>query len=324
MLSKIIHATVLGALLTVTGLQAAPALPKSPVFTNGVAAWDCLITGDKGERGIIFLTFSTNINSFGHYSFNVQQIHTKVATSTSKVKVTTTNAPADRGSTTPGRGDPETTTNTNETTTSTNAVTTTKTTTNIFGFWSTEGSWGFDYKGNVLGIFYEVVAIGGSGTNLTLVTNQVSFIGKATPNKRFTALFYSSVGGLGKYSGVPLKVVTNRVNGAADLSGPWTGNEIAGSLNTVELFNLIPGGFPNFYLVDGEGPSYASVGFCMASSQKKIAFSNNQIPEVQGLRATYGDLINTASVLGSKGKGLVGTGSNLVYNAYFVPYSPYP
>ena len=331
-----LRAASLGAALLVAATsisQAAPPLPPSPVFSNGVPAWDCLITGPKGERGIMFLTFTTNLDAYGNYRFGLQQIHTKVTASGTKVPVTTTNAPDPRGGTIAGRG--------NESGGVSNVMNlaTTGAGTNIYGYLATSGAWGYDYKGNILGFYIELIIDTVSATNITYVTNQVSFIGKVTPNKRFTALYSSTMGGNGKYAGVPLKAVTNQVNGA-DFSGPWTGDEIIGSVDTVELFSLLPSGFTNAYNIAGDGPGYSlnwgpvgpegpRFGKCLVSTQKKIAIANHKYTNPTNAvastrRVTYGELKNSTLVAGSKTKGLIEPGSNVVYNAFFVPFAPYP
>lgn len=315
--------------------QAALALPPSPVFTNGVPAWDCLISGANGEQGIMFLNFTTNHDGYGNYSFDLQMIHTKVTASTTSGSGS--GGPVDpRSSSTPARGDGLS---------NLSGAPASGTATNIYGYWATTGSWGFDYKGNILGFYVELlIDKPGEGTNPpTVLTNAVSFIAKATPNKRLTALYSSSIGGNGKYSGVPLKTVTNQINGS-DFSGSWTGNEIIGSSDAVELFTMSSAGFPNSYKIIGDGPGYSldwrSFGVgpfsskCLVSSQKKIAFSNhkfnNETNSTYYQRATIGPLINSTSVVGSKTKGLLqggispSSGSNTLYNAYFVPFVPYP
>jgi hypothetical protein len=318
----------LGAGLSIS--QAAPKLPPSPIFTNGVAAWDCLVTGPMGQRGIMLLTFTSTPDGYGNYQFNMREIHTAVPASIPQVPVTTTNSAVGRGGSGIGRGN----TGSGGSTVSTPAPTGAGT--NVFGFLQTTGSWGYDYKGNILGFYIELIVTGVTSTNVTYMTNQVSFIGKATPNKRFTALYYSSIGGNGKYAGVPQKAVTNQVNGS-DFSGPWTGNEISGPLNTVELFTLYPSDIPNAYDITGDGPGYTldwlpyGVGpltsKCLVSCQNKIAFSDNKYTTniVGNLRATFGNLKNSTQVAGGITKGLLQpSGSNVVYNAYFVPYVPYP
>jgi hypothetical protein len=325
---------MLGSVASVT--HAAPPFPPSPVFTNGVPAWDIIVTGAKGERGVALLTFTTNQDGYGNYSFDMRQIHTKIPTSVSKVKVTQTNAPSGRSGSTGNRGD-----TVSDDTTSSNlvAAATELAVTNIFGYIEPQGSWGFDYKGRILGFYVELLLNKpGEGTNPpSYFTNQVSFIGKVTPNKRFTALYSSSIGGNGKYAGVPQKQVTNNVNGS-DFSGPWTGEEILGSRDTVELFTLLPGGFRNAYDIIGDGPGYTldwqPFGFgpisskCIVSCQKKIAFTDYKFINATNatayyLRATIGTLKNTTKVVGGNTTGLL-SGSNVVYNAYFVPFVPYP
>ena len=332
-LGKKIQAALLGAVLLGAGAartQAALPFPPSPIFTNGVPAWDCLVTGIKGERGIMFFTFTYAPDGYGNYIFTNRLIHTKVPASIAKVPVTITNTPdAGRGGSSSGRGG-----SSGNPVTNTNLADAAATTagTNIFGYLKTTGSWGYDYKGNILGFYVELVLDKpGEGTNPpTFFTNAVSFIGKVTPNKRFTALYSSSIGGNGKYAGVPLKTVTNHVNGS-DFSGPWTGDEIVGSRDMVELFSMTNAGFPNSYNIIGDGPSYTldapgATSKCLVSCQKKIAFTDYKfitLTNIPYLRATFGPLQNTTKVAGSNTKGLL-TGSNVVYNAYFVPFVPYP
>lgn len=330
---------LLGAGMSIS--HAAPKLPPSPIFTNGVLAWDCLITGPQGERGIMLLTFTNKPDGYGNYTFNMRQIHTKIPTSLPRIPVTTTNSATGRGGFA-GRGDTSTADVTNAIANAVSVATSTGGT-NIYGYLETSGSWGFDYKGNILGFYIELIISSVSATNITYITNQVSFIGKVTPNKRFTAIYYSTVGGNGKYAGVPQKAVTNRVNGS-DFSGPWTGNEIIGPVNTVELFTLFPSDLPNAYDIIGDGPGYTLdwlpfgagplTSKCLVSCQKKIAFTDYKYititNSVSSLRATFGSLNDTAKVVGGNTKGLVQqnfngpSGSNVVYNAYFVPYVPYP
>jgi len=324
---KQFSAMVGAALLLGSGVassRAALAFPPSPVFTNGVPAWDCIITGAKGERGIAFFTFSYAPDGFGNYQFDMRQIHTKVPVSIANVAVTTTNASNGRGNAS-GRGDTVVAGLTNV-----SQVAASTASTNIYGYLHTTGSWGYDYKGNILGFYIERVIDSITATNITYITNQVSFIGRATPNKRFTALYSSSIGGNGKYSGLPMKTVTNLVNGS-DFSGPWTGNEIVGPLNTVELLTLTnTSGFPNHYDIFGDGPGYTldfggSSGKCLISCQKKFAIAINKYGlDGMPIRATLGDLKNTTKLLGGITKGLLQPGSNVVYNAYFVPFVPYP
>ena len=352
--AKKIHATLLAALLLGAGAspsQAAIPFPPSPVFTNGVPAWDCLITGAHGERGIMFLTFFTNkFDSYGNYSFTMRQIHTKVPASSVKVPVTITNTPdsGGRGGSASGRGGDTGSgglINLNNGTIPGAGTNISGAGTNIYGYLELNGtngvgSWGYDYKGNILGFYVELVIDTVTDTNITYITNQVSFIGKVTPNKRFTALYSSTVGGNGKYAGLPLKPVTLNVNGhvGQDLSGPWTGDEIIGPVDMVELFTMTNSGFTNSYNIVGDGPGY-SLNFtnsippkfskCLVSSQKKIAFSNHKYTNptnsaANTQRATFGPLSNSTIVAGGKTKGLIDPGSNVVYNAFFVPFSPYP
>ena len=323
-------ATLLAALLLGAGAASARAViaPPSPILTNA-PAWDCLITGANGERGIVFITFTTNSDGFGNRSFYLQQIHTRVPAST---PVTTPPIVVDpRGGSVSGRGD------VNVGLTNLPAAVAASAGTNIYGhFTITNGSWGFDYKGNVLGFFVELVADKpAEGTNAaTYLTNQVSFIAKLTPNKRLTLLYSSSLAGNGKYSGVPQKAVTNKITGTDFDDSAWTANEVMGSVSTVELFKLKATSLTNAYAITGVGPGYTlhwppttslatNFGICLISSQKKIAFANlkfttNAVGDT--LRATYGPLINSTKVVGTKTKGLIQPGAKVNYDAYFVPF----
>jgi hypothetical protein len=305
---KILRATMLSAVLGVGAClcQAAPPPPPSPVLTNGAAGWDCVISGQKGEQGILFITFTTIPDVYGNYTFTLSQIHTKVSNGSSSGS----NGRNAGGGV--GRGGSSTGTPNSESAT------------NIFGFWSVPrtgipaGSWGYDAKGNTLGFFIEIVDLGGEGTNATFITNAVSFTAKVTPNKRFTAKYSSSMGGNGTYTGVPMKGVTG-------LDGHWTGTEKIGSLSTYEFFNLTPmstsEGYTNIYDIIGSGPGYALSGVCMASSQKKIAFTDFKTTgptNPPSMRATTGSLVNSKTSLGGNTKGLIDSGTNANYNAFWV------
>ena len=302
---KKLHATILvtwlgaGAYLC----QAAPPPPHSPVLTNA-AGWDCVISGQRGEQGVLFLTFTTDTDLFGNYMFSLREVHTQIVNPSSGSGGRNAGGGVGRGDV---AGNPSPTS-----------------TTNIFGYWSIpragapSGSWGYDSKGNTLGFFTEIVNLGGEGTNVTYVTNAVSFTAKVTPNKRFTAVYSSSLGGNGTYTGVPMKGVT-------DLSGRWTGTEKIGSLSTYEFFNLTPmstaEGHTNVYDIIGAGPGYSMSGVCMVSSQKKIAFANYKFsnptnPPTQ--RATTGPLVNSKTSLGGNTRGLIDLGTNVNYNAFWV------
>lgn len=288
--------------------HAAPPPPKSPVLTNGFPAWDCIISGQRGERGILFITFTTNDDGYGNYSFIVRQVHTKVI----RPAAATTTVGTARGGVSSGRGD----------TTSSGAPPTDPSSwTNIFGYWTTTGSWSYDAKGRILGIFTELVIDGVTDTNVTYITNRVSFTAQVVPNKRFNAIYSSSIGGNGTYRGVPMKEVT-------DLTGHWTGTEQNGKVTTYELFSMSPAptpeGITNMYDFSGIGPGYELMnGVCLVSRQKKLAFASYKYfptfsPTNAALqRATFGPLIDNRSSLGSNMRGLLDGGSNTVYKAFW-------
>src|SRR5882724_7710197 len=205
--AKPFRASLLLALLLGAGASvgnAALPFPPSPIFTNGVPAWDCLVTGERGERGIALLTFSYAPDGYGNYTFDMRMIHTKVPASMPRVKVTVTNTPStdDNRGTIGNRGDTPPPVIGSATLTNLVNAANQKVVTNIFGYIEPRGSWGFDYKGRILGFYVELLLDKPpQGTNPpTYITNAVSFIGKVTPNKRFSALYSSTIGGNGKYS----------------------------------------------------------------------------------------------------------------------------
>jgi len=276
--------------------HAAPAPPPSPILTNGAAGWDCLVNGQKGQQGILFITFTTNLDFYGNFTFTGIYFNTRVANPSS-------NGGRNSGGG-GGRGGSE--------------GATVPAMTNIYGAIPISGSWSWDVKKNVLGFFTELVEMGSEGTNATFITNQVSFTAKVTPNKKFTAVYSSSVGGNGVFQGLPMKGVTG-------LSGRWTATEKINNLSINEFFTMAPAptfeGYTNIYDLFGSGPGYDLEGTCMVSSQKRIAFAGFKYlsltnPPIQ--RATAGSLINSKTLLGGNTKGLIEPGTNVTYNAFWV------
>ncbi len=150
-------------------------------------------------------------------------------------------------------------------------------------------------------------------------TNQISFVGTVTPNKRITLLASSSLGGNKlTYTGVPLN--TNKLT---NLSGNWTGTKVEKNVDYIEFFAVTPSSLPYLFFADGSGsfpsgPGYDVNGWVMVSSKKKIAFaqyehqwgSTNYIP-----RASTGPLSVSKKSITAKTKGLDETGSALNFNA---------
>ena len=280
---------VLATLLVVAAHSAVnAATPVSPVFTNGATGWDCLISGKGSQQGVLFLTFSGDGLS-GSGTFTGALISSRVAYP---------KASTDRSGIPTGRNpsDPETIV------------------TNNVGYVEIAGLWAYDANGYTVGSFAHLVQMEAASTNS--ITNSVSFRAKISPNKRLTASYSSSIEGNGTYRGVPIKTVT-------DLSGTWTGEEKNGSLTTYEWFSLSPTPtiWPNIYTVAGYGPSYALNGYCMVSSQKKIAFGNFKDfdPTNSIVRGTVGPFVNKSTALGGKTKGQMNFGTNIVtYNSFRV------
>ena len=277
------YRVALAALLVVAAHTVSnAATPVSPVFTNGVLGWDCLISGAGSERGIIFLTFNEN------GTFTGKKINCRVANP--KDSADRGGIPSDRDPASPPTS-----------------------VTNLYGFTDIkDGSWRFDADGYTIGFFTSLVA-----TEAELLTNQFSFRAKITPNKRFTASFSGGLGGNGTYRGVPMKSVTSTKSGA-DLAGNWSGEEINGGFTTFEFFSLAASAsYPNLYDVDGGyGPGYSLIGHCMVSSQKRIAFANLKNST---LRAAVGSSVNKSTSLGGTMKGQTDGATNIItYKAFWL------
>ncbi len=264
------------------------ALPLLPLLTNGVAGWDCTVTGPNGQSGIMFINFTTNLDAYGNFTFNNLLFQTKVTPGS-----LTTNP---RGSGSDSRGDTPSSTGF----------------TNLYQLTAQSGSWIQDTQHSTVYGFFIELSPAASGTNY--ITNQVSFVAKITANKRFTAMYSSSLGGSGKYSGVPIK--TNLV----DLSGSWLGTEKLGGVSSYEFFTLTPYlgyGFPNVYNINGSGPGYSLSGGsrCLLSVSKKIGFVDikSTSPTNFSLRITAGTLTGGSTAPASSTKGLASPGTNVSY-----------
>ena len=280
---------VLAALLAV-GLQSAAdaATPVSPLLTNSTG-WDCVMSGKDSEQGVMFLTFFGD--GYGGGQFVGAMAHTRakkpILDDNDRLPIGTDRNP----------------------TNSSAAVTT-----NLFGYVDIAGNWAYDYKGYVVGSFYHLIVSTGTNT----ITNMLSFKAKVASNRTLTASYSTTLGGNGTFKGVPMKTVTN----VAGITGSWTGAEKAGTVSYYEWFSLTPtaGLWQNRYTVSGYGPAYDLTGYCLVSSQKKIAFGNYREngPTVSG-RATIGALSNKKTIFGGKMKGLSSLETNLIsYEAFRV------
>lgn len=270
--------------------KAAPSGPASPVLTN--AAWDCVLSGQAGEKGILFLDFTTNTSP---YQFTVREITTRVAFNPQ--------ANPRGGAGAGSRGDA--------------GATNSFTFTNVFGYYSTSGLWTYDVHGNTVGFFIEILeSASSSATNY--LTNTFNFTAKITPNKQLSGIYSSSLYGQGTLQGVPLKTLTN-------LSGSWVGKETINGVYNYEFFTLSNAGFPNTYYITGDGPGY-SIGddysICMVSSQNKIALSVDKWYSMTNppvTRATFGGF--SRKPLGGNTYGIIGpseASTNATYNAFWV------
>ncbi len=288
------RASLFAALLLGSGTFASPAAPVLlPVLTNGAAGWDCTVAGPNGESGILFIHFTTNLDVYGNFTFTNLLLQTKVTSGSIATNPRGAGASTGRGDTSSSPGY-----------------------TNLYSLSWQSGSWIQDQKNTVYGIFVELFPTS-SGTNY--LTNQVSFVAKVTPNKRFTAIYSSSLGGGGTYSGAPIK--TNLV----DLSGHWLGTEMLNGASTYEFFTLTPNpvfNFPNIYAINGSGPGYSLGGgsLCLLSASKKIAFVDikSSSPTNFALRITAGTLTGGTTAPASSTKGLVDPGTNVSYRVYRV------
>jgi len=148
-----------GLILTLLNLiipnsQATPQPARSPVLTNS-AGWDCLVNGQKGQQGILFITFSTNTDANGNHTFSGHKIETCIAPPPPKTNGRNAGATNGRGGS--GTSSP-----------ATNSVT-------VYGHSViTNGIWNYDRNGNTIGFFTESVQMATSVTNygvMNLVTN---------------------------------------------------------------------------------------------------------------------------------------------------------
>jgi hypothetical protein len=319
--------------------------------------WDCITSGG-GQDGITILTFGTETNLNGLYTFSGYFVH----------------AGKKGGGGTDARGG--STGDRTENSGSSNSVM------NLFGAGNIGGSWYFDSNGRIVGSYYTVVNVTGLQTNysatnvlvfvdagngdttnvvvaftneptttITLTwqsptpytndftfdnpnftlsahgtTNSVSFVGKVLPGKRLT-MVASTVFGKVAFKGVP-QSQTLFLDGSM-----WTATKTKAGLNYQDFFHLTQTATPNVYLVDGEGPAYTyssldtgigTQSFCLVSCQKKMGFYIAEFPigSMQPLaRTTFGKL-STGTIgtkFQTKGAGEPDLDVPLTFNGSMVP-----
>ena len=257
-----VAAVVLGG--SVQTSQAASADPSGP---NGTFTWD-LVSSGGGQRGIAFITFSSDHTFHGYQMLAAIPPNTNNSTS------------GGRGGDNNGRGGG-----------SSNSGG--KTNTFLFGFSSLDGSWSLNSKGQIVGFYSQVLNVSSTVTNFhagtvsenivnnqtldttnifitftngqTLLTtnfawanppgytqeylfpntnvtvdvgsaeatNMVSFTGKDSGNKHLSLLCSSTFGKL-TYKGVPAPDATT-----IDLSGNWIGTRRENGQLFNEFFSLV-------------------------------------------------------------------------------------
>jgi hypothetical protein len=147
------------------------------------------------------------------------------------------------------------------------------------------GQWGFDARGRLVGYYTDVSAYSVCVTNIILVntdfgvttnivvecsrvTNAISFVGTAVPNKRLT-LVASTPDGKSVFTGVPVTTVN-----VPDISGSWAGTKLDHSIPYTEFFTLSRNDpSANSYTVNGAGPGYFYGGRAFLSKSGKFAFA---------------------------------------------------
>jgi hypothetical protein len=252
-------AVVLGGAVQTS--QAASADPSGP----GSFTWD-LVSSGAGQRGIAFITFSSD------HTFRGYQMLAAIPPKTNSTS-------GARGGDNGGRGDSNNTSG--------------KTNTFLFGFNSLDGSWSLNSKGQIVGFYSQVLNVsstvtnfhGGTvsenlvnaqtldttnifitftngqtvlstnfawanppgytqeylfpNTNVTVdvasaqATNMVSFTGKDSGNKHLT-LMCSTTFGKVTFKGIPAPAATT-----IDLSGNWIGTRRENGQQFVEFFDLV-------------------------------------------------------------------------------------
>ena len=303
------------ALVGGVGLWAGAVSPAGAQFLSPVGTWDFVESGSRD--GLAYITFSSDFSFFGYEVLTTTRIHGGSGISESRGL---TGDDTRNGPTTPpvSAGG-----------------------TNVFGFLPITGTWGYDVKGRVIGFFPE--AFDGSCSTNTVIssvtetnggvitttfstntvvdcsgrTNGVNFVGKVTPNKRFT-LASTTAGGKVTFRGVPFVTLT-------DISGPWYGNKISSGQASTEFFSLSPSDLlPNMYFVDGSGAGYSYSGNAILSSQKKLAIVSSAGETNLVLRSVLGPFNpkkQTAHLKGlEQGDGVV---TNIIsFNIFKSPTTP--
>ncbi|HYG21765.1 MAG TPA: hypothetical protein VEH04_03205 [Verrucomicrobiae bacterium] len=228
-----------------------------------VGSWDVVASGG-GQAALMILEFGADNTVSGYALFSGVQ----------------KKAPKDNGRGVPASRDGSDGASTNAQTKRTN----------WFGFTPISGTWMMDLKGNTVGFYTFIGAVGGEE-----VVNSVSFRGKAQANKRLT-LVASTTYGKVAFRGIPLRTVTPKGGGTFDASG-WYGARKIKNVVDQEFFSLALSEVPNVYIIEGSGPTYEypyeGGSVAMISRQKKIGFA---IQERTGtndvLRASIGNFNN--------------------------------
>jgi hypothetical protein len=265
--SRKLHRGALAA--TLLGLASFAGMNSHAASSSPVGTWDFVVSGP--DQGVAFINFDEISGLTG----NVTGL--ALIAPTPHDSLTT-----DRGAVDEGRTD-------------TNNVS--NTASNVIGVTLLSGSWSFDQKGHVIGVFSEMV----SNATCTLTpythtneitqlpetlytnvcvtnifTNGFSFTANARPNH--LALKARGERGLLTFRGVPLQSVP-------DLSGSYYGlGRRSGSPNYTEFLTLGGTSSPYVYDVAGQSAIQPFSGNAIVSSQKRIAFmflsSSNTIDSV--------------------------------------------
>jgi hypothetical protein len=158
-------------------------------------------------------------------------------------------------------------------------------TTRIYGGADIEGTWTYDIKGRVIGVYTEL------SRN---VTNGVSFTATVRPTVRMNMVAHRDGRRL-TFRAVPLTAL-------ADFSGNYYTSGIRDGKQFNELMTITPGTDPNSYDVAGVGPGYDLAGFLIVSKQNQIAVYTETSETTNGLLRAVSGSFNltrgTGSVLG--------------------------
>ena len=129
----------LGTLLLLSAVASGQAQSNSPVGT----VWDCVISGKR--NGIAYLTFSTD----GGGTLSGYEILVPTRPISARTVLVTDSLGSNGLGVRPAPASG---------------------TTNIYGFFPVNGSWGFDSKGRLIGFFVEVAGMGACTTNTTPIS----------------------------------------------------------------------------------------------------------------------------------------------------------